>query len=279
MNKLWLAAAFLALSAASASAADLPARTYSKAPVIVDPAYNWSGFYIGANAGGHWGRDRLTTAANPLGFVGGAAAELNALSAGSLKPNGFVGGGQIGYNWQINNVLVGVEADAVWLDGTATRSITYPTALVLNPADIMTNATHATWLATIRGRLGVTFDRTLLYVTGGAAFGEVKTTDTFCAFGCLPLFLPGAFSSVSASTTRVGWTAGVGLEHAITNNWSLKLEYLYVDLGSFSTSIPPCPLCLGVPIASDVTVNHRYSDNIVRVGINYRFGGPVVARY
>ena len=213
------------LSIGAASAADLPTRAYTKAPAMIAAVYDWTGFYIGANAGGHWGRDRLTIDADPLGFGGGAAAEANALSAGSLKPSGFIGGGQIGYNWQRNNLLLGLEADAAWLDGRAARSITYPTALVLNPTDVMTNSTRATWLATVRGRLGVAFDRTLLYATGGVAFGELKTTDTFCGFGCLPAFVAlGAFSSVSASTTRTGWTAGVGVEHAIANNWSVKVE-------------------------------------------------------
>lgn len=120
----------------------------------------------------------------------------------------------------------------------------------------------------------MTFDRTLLYATGGVAFGEVKTTDTLCVFGCLAAV---GFSSVSAATTRTGWTAGVGVEHAFDANWSLKLEYLYVDLGKFNTSIPACAVC--APNPTDVTMTHRYTDNIVRAGINYRFGGPVVARY
>jgi outer membrane immunogenic protein len=187
------------------------------------------------------------------------------------------GGAQIGYNWQINNMVVGVEADGSWLSGKAARTVTYLNAVALNPGDIMTNSTNATWLATIRGRLGVTFDRTLLYATGGVAFGEVKTTDTFCVLGCAAPFLPGAFSSVSTSTTRTGWTAGVGVEHAFDTNWSLKLEYLYVDLGKFNTNIPACPAC--APLLTDITMTHRYTDNIVRAGINYRFGGPVVARY
>lgn len=144
MNRFFVAAIFAGLSAASATAADLPARTYTKAPAVVSTAYNWTGFYIGGSIGGHWGRDRLTADANPLGFGAAAAAELNAGAAGSLHPQGFIGGAQIGYNWQVNNVVVGVEADGSWLDGKAARTVTYLSAVALNPGDIMTNSTNAT---------------------------------------------------------------------------------------------------------------------------------------
>src|SRR5690242_20336216 len=106
-----------------ASAADLPARTYTKAPVMVAPAFNWSGFYLGGSVGGHWGNDRITTTTDTAGGFGVAgAAAIDALSPTTLKPQGFIGGVQAGYNWQVNTFLVGVEADASWLDGTATRT-------------------------------------------------------------------------------------------------------------------------------------------------------------
>jgi outer membrane immunogenic protein len=258
-----------ALMAGAAQAADMPVKAY-RAPVAAPaPAFTWTGFYVGANAGGHWSKDELTAPGNSAGLIPAQAADLNALSAGSVSTTGFIGGAQIGYNWQMNRVVLGLEADGNWRSGKASRSITYAGAVALNPADIMTNSTHGTWLATVRGRAGVTFDRLLLYATGGVAFGAIKTTDTFCSFGCLAI-PPGTLASVSATTTRTGWTVGGGLEYGITNNWSLKAEYLYVDLGSFDTNIPPCPTCLTIGLGP-IVVHHKFTDNIGRLGINYRF--------
>jgi outer membrane immunogenic protein len=270
MRRVVLSIASAALMAGAAQAADMPVKAY-RAPVTVPaPVFTWTGFYVGANAGGHWSKDELTAVGDPTGFVVAAAAELNARSAGSVSTTGFIGGAQIGYNWQMNRVVLGLEADGNWRSGKASRSITYTGAVTLNPADIMTNSTHGTWLATVRGRAGVTFDRVLLYATGGVAVGEIKTTDTFCSFGCI-VAPPGTLASVSGTTTRTGWTAGGGLEYGITNNWSLRAEYLYVDLGSFNTNIPPCPFCAANAVTNNVVVTHKFTDNIGRLGINYRF--------
>lgn len=270
--------AVLALAAGgAANAADLPMKAAPLPPPV--PVFSWTGFYIGAHVGGHWGEDKLAAEPlNPAVFGGPAGtAEFLAITSGKLKPQGFTGGGQIGYNWQVNNWVLGLEADAAWLDGKASRSVLFTGAVNINPGDIMTNETSARWLSTVRGRVGMTFDRLLVYATGGVAFGEVKTTDTFCVAGCPAV--PDVFSAVSASTTRVGWTAGAGLEYALGSNWSIKAEYLYVDLGSFDTTIPACALCVAQNLASEVVVHHKYTDNIARFGVNYRFGGPVVARY
>ena len=258
----------------AAYAADMPARTYSKAPMMADYGYNWTGWYGGANAGGSWGNDRIRTnssdyfATNP-----GAGAEFDSRTAVSVKPNGFIAGAQLGYNWRVDRFVFGLEGDLNWLGNKGTRSLSYPGAVFLNPRDLTTNSTTNTWLATVRGRTGVTFDRTLLYATGGIAFGSLQTTDTFCGFGC---FNFSNTSAIDAATTRVGWTAGVGGEYGVTNNWSVKAEYLYVALGSHSTTMPICASC--VP-ANGITVDHRYTDHIARLGINYRFGGPIVAVY
>ena len=234
---------------------------------------------IGGNVGGHWGSDSITTASNPVGFP--PPTNVDTLSPVTLKPQGAMGGFQIGYNWQMNNLVFGLEGDANWLGGTASRHLVYP-GLSPVAGTFMDNSASGRFLGTIRPRAGLTVDHVLLYVTGGVAFGSVKTTDSFCSAGCAPLV--GNFTSVSGAATKTGWTAGAGAEWAITNDWSIKAEYLYVDLGSFDTSNlgTPCnsvgPPNFGVGNCS-IATHHKYTDNVARVGVNYHFGGPVVARY
>lgn len=271
MKKIALAAAAASLMfPGGASAADMAAR-YTKAPIVAPaPVFSWTGFYIGGSAGGHWGEDRLTTTTAPANFVTGVATALDAASGTALRPQGWIAGVQGGYNWQVNQFVVGIEADASWLDGTSSRAVVFG-PLGPGPAGtFMTDSVKATFLATVRGRAGVAFDRGLIYVTGGAAFGELKTTDTFG--------FPAAFlDATSATTHRTGWTVGAGTEYAFTNNWSVKAEYLYVDLGTVNIGLA----CTAAPCVAvnDSVVHHRYTENIGRIGLNYRFGGPVVAKY
>ncbi len=224
MKKLLvMTTALVAFAAAgSASAADLPAAPLYKAPPVMAPVFTWTGFYIGVSAGGHWDTDRITASANPVGFVPFLinVPILNNALATSLNPKGFIGGGQIGYNWQTGNFVLGLEADASGMSGTAQR-------------------------------------------------GTIQTTDTFGAFSGTVV------STISNTTNRFGWTVGGGVEFAIANNWSFKAEYLYVDLGNFTQTIPAIT---GAPNTT-IAVNHAYTENIARVGLNYRFGGPVVAAY
>jgi outer membrane immunogenic protein len=280
MKKLLLGAAGLvALSSANALAADLPLR----APAPVVAAFSWTGLYVGGNVGGHWGSDSISTTANPVGFP---PPNIDALTPTTLKPQGVTGGFQMGYNWQINNFVFGLEGDANWLGGTASRHLVFPAAN-LAPGSPMDNSTSGRFLGTFRPRAGITFDRLFLYATGGVALGSVKTTDSFCNDGCASF---GGISSTpvsaSGSATKVGWTAGAGAEWAITDTWSIKAEYLYADLGSFDASIPgaqsqnpnnaSCGFggpgnTFGIGNCS-IVVHHKYTDNIARVGINYHFG-------
>lgn len=265
MKKSMVASTVLAavMAIGSAQAADLPPRpapTY-KAPAAVPlPVFSWTGFYIGGNVGGHWGTDKITTTTQSGGgFTVAGAAAVDAASPTSLHPEGIIGGVQAGYNWQVNTYLLGLEADANWLSGKASRTLTgIP---VVAAGDFMTDSTEATFLATVRPRIGVVYDRALLYATGGLAIGTVKTSDLFAGFGGT------VFKTTSNTTTRTGWTVGGGLEYAFANNWSAKLEYLFVDLGSFDTIIPSS--ALGAP--DSTTVHHKYTDNIARVGLNYQF--------
>jgi outer membrane immunogenic protein len=262
--------AVTALLATSAFAADLPARTYTKAPVYFEPVFNWTGFYVGGNIGYSWGRSSDTSA-----LTNGAGTVLFA-STDKTDLNGVVGGGQIGYNWQIQNWVFGLEADIQGSDEKGTRNFVCPAGTCTPPAGLVPATGIAAalgqkidWFGTVRGRVGVlATPRVLLYTTGGLAYGEVGTD---AAIG-------GAPTLFSASSTNVGWTVGAGVEGAIGGGWTARLEYLYVDLGhvsgSFLTTIP----ALG---GGAITSNYssHVTDNVVRVGINYKFDGPVVARY
>jgi outer membrane immunogenic protein len=268
--------ALVSLAVGPAMAADLRTPVYTKAPVMA-PIYNWTGFYIGLNGGYSWGRSNTdftitsTIAGVPAGSV-------------SQDINGWVGGGQIGYNWQSGTFVFGLEADiqATGQKGTfnfATPALCPTITIAVLPCVTGSGSIEQElpWFGTLRGRLGVTPSPTwLLYVTGGLAYGQVDTEATFSATSA---FVGGpVIASVSAasnsSTTRVGWVIGAGAEWAISGPWSAKLEYLYMDLGTVNTSFAgPAPFTL-------MTTSSRITDNIVRVGVNYRFGGsPVVARY
>ena len=286
MKRLSLGIAVAAsLIATNALAADLPARTYTKAPVYVDPGYDWTGFYIGLNGGYSWGNASNT-------FTTGTVL----IPPASNRMDGWVFGGQAGYNWQFNKSWVfGIEGDidATGQDGTAilgplsTVVVTVPApgALAL-PTRTVTTTTTGTfedklpWLATLRGRIGVLpSDRVLLYVTGGLAVGEVKSTSavttgttTALSFGTPPA-PTSAGALAGSSSTQAGWTIGVGIEGAIAGNWTAKLEYLYVDLGTVNNTFA------GLAPFAPLTISSHVTDNILRAGINYRFGGPVVARY
>jgi outer membrane immunogenic protein len=262
MNKLVLAFAALAALAATAPAlaADLPPPVIAKAPP--PPAwYDWTGFYLGANGGYSWGR----------GSTNYTVAGLPPFST-TQNINGGLGGGQIGYNWQINhNWLLGLEAD---IQGTGERgSSGLPTVVVAIPGAVPAGSTTTgslsqsyPWFGTFRGRVGVEpADRVLLYATGGLAYGQVNSTLNTTT---TPVVGPVATGGSTANTTRGGWTAGAGVEWAFWNRWSAKLEYLYVDLGTVGVTYTGTG-----PYATVATSTH-YTDNIVRAGINYNFGWP-----
>jgi outer membrane immunogenic protein len=273
-------------------AADLAARTYTKAPVIVDPGYNWTGFYAGLNGGYSWGRANSTFATTPIFPI---PIPVPALGSGRQDVDGGLGGGQVGYNWQVNRTwLVGLEADIQWSGERASRSFTstgprYGSNAIGVPvgagADFSTILTQTSniaddlqWFATFRGRAGFLADpQTLLYATGGLAVGEFKyssqTTTSLQIFTGLTGPQTGTFAlagtPTSSSDTRVGWTVGAGVERKFSSNWSGKLEYLYLDLGTKT-------YFAGTVDQADVS----FHDHIFRAGINYAFNpAPVVAKY
>jgi outer membrane immunogenic protein len=270
MKKLLLGnVALMALTIGSATAADLssakPRPMLTKAPVMA-PVYNWSGFYLGLNGGYSWGRS--STDFTITGVPAGSTSE---------NMNGWLGGGQIGYNWQMQTFVFGLEADiqATGQKGTfnfSTPTVCPPPGALALPCVTGNGSVEQKlpWFGTLRGRLGVTpMASWLLYVTGGLAYGEVDTNATFTtatAFAGGPV-IASVSTSASSSTTRTGWVVGGGAEWAISGPWTAKIEYLFMDLGTVSNSFA------GLGPFTLVNTSSRITDNIVRVGVNYRLGG------
>lgn len=275
MKKLVLALAVLACSAVGALAADMAV----KAPRMADPiAYNWSGWYAGVNAGGAWNdtRDDVFPTGCFLTGACGAPATLNVLRSDSFRLNGagFTGGAQAGYNWQRERWIFGIEGDINYNginDGNATNRLV---AAPLVGNFVHTESDRMDWFGTLRGRVGMTVTPSfLLYGTGGLAFGQVKSASTV-AFTSTPDTYAG-----STDQTRAGWTLGAGGEWMIAPRWSIKAEYLYVDLGKVSSTTACVAGCGPFVPAPSYQTDLRVHENIVRAGLNYHFFSPVVARY
>jgi len=192
MKRLSLAFLGLAALTTAASAADLPRPVY-KAPAYVNPAFSWTGIYVGINGGYGWGNSSWTG---------------TGVTTGDFRIQGAMVGGTLGYNLQTGNFVFGIEGDFDWsnIKGSTTTAVCAGGNC----------ETKNTWFGTARGRIGYAFDRILPYITGGAAFGNEKLSTAASAVG---------------TSTRVGWTVGGGVEFALTGAWSAKIEYLYADLG------------------------------------------------
>jgi len=205
-------AAAALLVAAPAFAADIAQPYPTKAPVVaVEPVFSWTGFYLGGNVGGAWGSGE------------------DALDLLGLEPSGFIGGGQLGYNVQLdNNIVIGIEAD---IQGSDVSDTAFGVESKMD------------YFGTVRGRIGYAFDHILPYFTGGWAWGHNKVTDQFTGF--------------ETSNTLSGWTIGGGVEYAFTNNWTVKAEYLYMDLGS--------------DYYDSIGADAGLTANVVRAGLNYKF--------
>lgn len=248
MKKLFLATtAFVVLTAASAGAADMTARPAYAAPPPA-PVYTWSGMYFGANVGYSWGQSKTD------GTPPGVAVTTNE----TQNIDGVIGGGQTGYNYQFGSWVWGFESDlqASGQKGGSTIPVFLGTTV--------TTDHKLEWFGTSRSRLGfLATPNLLLYGTGGVAYGQIKDTYTVTAFG-----FPAAAAVATVKDVRAGWTLGGGIEGAFGGGWSAKVEYLYIDLGKLEQTVA-LPLA-GIPAA---TFNTRLTDNIVRVGLNYKWGG------
>jgi outer membrane immunogenic protein len=279
MKKFALAAAAVSmLVASSASAADLPARTYTKTPPSVVAVYDWTGFYIGGNVGGIWGNNDSST-----NFTQNMAAPGNTNPQNNSRDNSAVFGGvHAGYNWQASTWVFGLEADWDWTDAKSSfcrQTDVTSLACSDNGRGFLTFSEKTDWLASARGRLGFAWDRVLLYATGGAAWGDVKTDiNANCLVnGCGGSLLQ-INQTVSFRDTKTGWVAGAGIEAMLTPNWLLRAEYLHYDLGSANYAVV-FPSNNGMaPQTASWSRGLQY--DTVRAGISYKFGGPaVVARY
>lgn len=286
---LFASAALVALITAPARAADMPL----KAPPPPVPYCGWCGWYAGVNAGGSWLRnDPIQTVGTPT-FASATFAAEDTVAAGlatnSLSVNraGFIGGAQIGYNYQLTRSVIGFEADIQGIGGgRGSNSLAGVSAVPGFPTESLTSLTTVSksldYLGTVRGRFGVLASPNLLiYGTGGLAFGGVKSTTNIAQSdtGILPGPVTATYSGTGTSTsTRAGWTIGSGFEWMLGNNLSAKVEYLYYDLGRVSYGVGPLVAnAPGFPaptwIVNAQSTTH-FDGNIVRVGLDYHFSGP-----
>lgn len=258
------------LTAAAVAAVTQLAAVGAFAASPTPAAYSWTGFYIGGNLGYGWGRSsNQVTFVDPFFPFVAASSESDSL-------NRVIGGGQLGYNWQFSpHAVLGLEAD--WQGSSAGASQSFFDSILLGlglppPTDKATTNYESNILSfgTVRGRVGYAWDSLLLYGTGGLAYGKVGLSGTVTEVGDTtgvggPVL--NATTPFSISTVKAGWTVGAGIEDALSVNWSWKVEYLYVDLGKVS----------GVFAApngfsnADITASSRFTDNILRAGLNYRF--------
>jgi outer membrane immunogenic protein len=239
-------AAAFSLIGGIAVAADMPPpRSAPIMPPAVAEIANWTGFYVGFNAGGGIG-----TADNDFNVAGGPT-----FASVDLPLKGGLGGGQIGYNWQSGAMVYGVEAD---FQGTSLKgSISTPCVPPFCGLPLTASYTEKLpWFGTVRGRLGYTQAGWLLYATGGYAYGRVETDATATAG---PLT-----ATLSTSETRSGWTVGGGAEVMLSPRWTFKVEYLFVDLGHATNSY----IFTGLPTLNNAT---HVNVNVARAGVNFRF--------
>lgn len=260
ISTLLCAAAAVAALSVPAAAADM--RMPMKAAPMMAPIFSWTGFYIGVNGGGAVGAGHNAIVNETLAgapFVSGTWPGSG--NFGKLDPSGGFGGGQIGYNYQMQNWVFGVETD---IQGASIKDTAGATLQYTTPATTITsNVTQKLdWFGTVRGRLGIAFDRVLVYGTGGFAYGQTTTgltmSDTL-----------GFSAANSNKTTRTGWVAGAGVEWAFAPNWSLKGEYQYIDLGR--QRVAAQEFLAGAPTAFAVSTSTRADFHTGRLGVNYRF--------
>jgi outer membrane immunogenic protein len=257
LRSLFLSSLVALATIASASAADLP--TEKGPPVYAPPpppVFSWTGFYIGGQVGYQWGQS-----SDPYAYEL-ATGDYDGTFPLSHSDAGVVGGAHAGYNYQINMFVIGLEGD---IDGSS-----YDGSSSFTDFYTYSESTRIPVEGSVRGRIGVAFDRVLIYGTGGAEFASVDSTFGFTDPGAGSIYAHG-------SNGRVGWTAGGGIEYAIDNNWSLRAEYRYIDLGRVNYSIDPVDPGDGW--------SKRITKNQVTAGFSYKFdfapppAPPVVAKY
>ena len=263
MTRAIISIAMLAVGLATASAADI--RPVRKAPPPPAPiVYSWSGIYIGGHIGHGWARWSSRTEPGPQPTVGLPGRNFDS------DPRGWVGGAQLGFNWQLApNWVVGVEADISWADANVSDNapITTTAGVVVAGSNQFTTR-DLKWLSTVRGRIGYAWDRVLLYVTGGVAWGKATYSANYATVAV-------AYPIAPFSQTKTGYVLGGGLEYAVTSYLTIRGEYLHYRFDGADAT------CLCNP---PFFVAYHWDNttlNVVRLGINYKldWAGPVVARY
>jgi outer membrane immunogenic protein len=230
-----------------------------KAPLAAPSGYDWTGLYVGANAGYGIGRNPST-----VGFPGFFGNPVPPPESFTQAPAGWLGGFQAGYNWQAGHLVLGAEGDWQWTGQRDTACV-----FVCDSETTVNLNQRLHSFGTVRGRLGLASGPVLFYATAGAAFANIDDT-----IG-LVRALSGQSNSANFRHAVHGWVAGGGIEAALAGNWTAKVEYLHADFGcisdSFDTPIPPSPRPLTTRVTSDLR------DHIIRVGVNYRLGGTGLA--
>ncbi len=250
MKKLVLAASFVVLGTAAASAADLAPRYYKAPPPVVSPLYNWSGFYAGINGG--WG-----TSHNCWTRTATAGAAIAPVPEGCHDADGGTVGGQTGYRWQASNWVFGLEAQGNWADFRGSNA-----SLLFG--GVATNRTKIDAFGLFTGQVGYAWNNVLAYVKGGAAVTDNRY-DGLATIG-------GLVTDTAGSNTKWGGTVGAGIEYGFAPNWLFAVEYDHLFMGTDNYAFTAA----GAPTRS---VDIKQDADLVTARVNYRFGGPVVARY
>ncbi|RTM10018.1 MAG: porin family protein [Bradyrhizobiaceae bacterium] len=257
MNKIaLLGIAVSLLSASSASAADLAARPYTKAPPPVAAVYDWTGFYIGGHLGGSWTNEQWINTANTTGF-----GDLSPGNGFAQRGTGVIGGAQLGYNWQFQSFVLGLEGT---VSGMSNKGSLLNTVFGAGLDDVFSWRTD--WMATVVGRAGVAYNNNLFYVKGGYAGvnNKLSVSDT----------VPALTGSGSQTTWHNGWTVGAGWEYGITRNWIVGVEYNYAAFETKSYQLAGA----AAPALYTFDVKPKDIQSVV-ARVSYKFGGPVMAKY
>jgi outer membrane immunogenic protein len=278
MDKKIFSAALVAisLSASSAFAADI-APVY-KAPPVVAPSYNWTGFYLGGHVGYGWGE----TAFAPTGIVGLIADPF------TMDTDGWFGGLTVGYNYQIQRLVIGVEGEWSWSGIKGAQDTRFLLGLApLIPGGARAGGTFSNnWMATATTRVGVTFDNVLLYSKFGLAWAnnDYNLNDSIPIIAGIPVVgALGRYNS-TITETELGWIVGAGVEWGFGGGWSAKIEGTYASFGQKSRQFAdiPLPVIPGVGLALPINADIDSNIATVKFGVNYRFDygkSPVVAKY
>jgi len=255
MKKIAIAVSALLMGSVSASAADLAARPYTKAPAPVVSVYNWGGFYIGGHVGGAWTNQQWVNVDNTTGF-----GDLIPGEGFRQRGTGVFGGGHAGYNWQASNFVFGLEGTISGLDN---RGTVLNTVFGAGVDDRF--SWRADWMATITGRAGIAVNNNLFYVKGGYAGvnNRLAVSDT----------VPANVGSGSSTQWHNGWTVGAGWEYGITANWIVGLEYDYSQFERKTYQLA------GAAVGTYAFDAKPRDIQSAVVRLSYKFGGPVVPGY